>query len=347
MLALPRGDARAQAPSTAGVRIGGLARLRGCVYDVRRPNRSAHIDILVCTAKDQSAWRDALQFRLPAARVHVGADAPACDYAVLWKPPAAVFATQPRLKAMFSLGAGVDGLLAMPELPRDVALVRMEDAGMAPQMAEIALHAALREFRALRLYAEDQAQRRWAPRPARSRCDFRIGVLGLGVLGGEVAKSLAAFGFDVTGWSRSARDVPGVRCLRGEGALDTVLATSELVVVCLPSTASTVRLLDRARLGRMRPGAALLNIARGELLDEAALLDALDAGPLGAAYLDVFREEPLRADHPFWTHPRIHVTPHIAALTDVDAAADQVAAKIQRFEAGLEVTGLVDPARGY
>ncbi|WP_460832831.1 2-hydroxyacid dehydrogenase [Lysobacter humi (ex Lee et al. 2017)] len=284
---------------------------------------------------------------LPDARVHAGLGAPPCDYAVLWKPPATVFAEQPCLKAVFSLGAGVDGLLAMPELPRGVPLVRMEDAGMAPQMFEIALYTALREFRGLRVYARDQAERRWSPRPARARVDFRIAVLGLGVLGGAVAKALAEFGFDVIGWSRGARDVPGVRCMHGPDALDGVLGASELVVLCLPSTASTVRLLDRDRLARMRPGAALLNIARGDLVDEAALVEALDAGRLGAAYLDVFQHEPLPVDHPFWSHPRVHVTPHVAALTDVELAAEQIAAKILRLQAGLDVTGIVDPARGY
>ena len=305
------------------------------------------MDVLIATAKDQAAWRDALAAQLPEARIHAGADAPACDYAVLWKPPADLFERQTRLKAMFSLGAGVDSLLAMPTLPRSVPLVRMEDAGMAAQMVELALYIALREFRGLRAYRDDQAREAWNPRPARRRADFRIGVLGLGVLGGEVARALADFGFDVTGWSRTPRDIPGVRCISGPDALDTVLARSELVLLFLPATPDTDRLLDRARLALLPNGAALANLSRGELVDEAALLEALDTGRIGAAYLDVFRREPLPGGHPFWRHPRVEITPHVAALTDVGIACAQVAAKIRQLETGKAISGVVERARGY
>jgi glyoxylate/hydroxypyruvate reductase A len=305
------------------------------------------MDILVCTSKDAIAWRDALAGQLPEANVHVGVDAPPCDYAVLWKPPGDVLCRQPNLKAMFSLGAGVNGLLAMPELPRNVPLVRMEDAGMAEQMVEYALHAALRELRGFYAYADDQAVARWNPRPMRSRRELTVGVLGLGVLGGAVARALADFGFDVAGWSRTPRSIDGIACLHGSDGLDAVLGRSQLLVLCLPLTPDTDGLLDASRLARLPAGAAVVNIARGELIDDAALLAALDAGRVGAAYLDVFRDEPLPASHPYWRHPRVTVTPHVAALTDVDAACEQVAAKIRRFEAGLPVSGVVERDRGY
>lgn len=305
------------------------------------------MDVLLAIAKDVPAWREALGRHLPEARLHVGTDAPACDYAVLWKPPADLFARQARLKAMFSLGAGVDGLLAMPTLPRDVPLIRMEDAGMAAQMVELALYVALREFRALRAYRDDQAQARWAPRAARSRDGFRIGVLGLGVLGGAVAKALSEFGFDVAGWSRTPRELPGVRCLHGDDGLDAVLPRSELLLVFLPATPDTAGLLDRARLSQLPPGAAVANVSRGELIDEDALLDALDAGHVGVAYLDVFRTEPLPPAHLFWRHPRVEITPHVSALTDVGIACAQVADKIRRLEAGGAVSGVVGRERGY
>jgi glyoxylate/hydroxypyruvate reductase A len=305
------------------------------------------MDLLICTSKDATAWRDALAAQLPDARAHVGVDAPLCDYAVLWKPPADVLRRQPRLKAIFSLGAGVNGLLAMPDLPRDVPLVRMEDAGMATQMVEYALHAALRELRGFGAYVDDQAIARWNPRPARSRRELTIGVLGLGVLGGAVARALADFGFDVAGWSRTPRSLDGVACLHGNDGLDTVLGRSRLLVLCLPLTPDTDTLLDAPRIARLPAGAAVVNIARGELIDDAALLAALDAGQVRAAYLDVFRDEPLPPSHPYWCHPRVTVTPHVAALTDVNAACEQVAAKIRRFEAGLPVSGVVEQDRGY
>jgi glyoxylate/hydroxypyruvate reductase A len=305
------------------------------------------MDVLICTAKDQDAWQAAMRACLPEARIHAGLDAPACDYAVVWKPPSELFERQRRLKALFSLGAGVNGLLAMPSLPRDVPLIRMEDAGMADQMIEYALYIALREFRRFRGYRCDQSQARWMPQPARVRRDFSIGVLGLGVLGGEVARALADFGFDVSGWSRNAKSVEGVRCEHGEHGLDVVLARSEVLMLFLPLTHATDCLLDTARLARLPAGAAVVNLARGELIDDQALLDALDSGHVGAAYLDVFREEPLPVEHRFWRHPRVVVTPHVAALTEVATACAQVADKIRRFEAGAPVSGVVDWARGY
>lgn len=303
--------------------------------------------ISVCVAKDQEDWRAKLSALLPDAAVHAGIDAPPCDYAVVWQPPAGFFARQPRLKAVSSLGAGVNGLLAMPALPPQVPLVRMEDGGMAAQMVEYAMYVALRQFRRFPEYRSSQAGRSWAPRAARARAGFRIGVLGLGVLGGEAARALADFGFSVSAWSRTPKSVPGVRCECGDEGLRRVLAGSELLLLFLPLTDATRGLIGREALGWLPEGACIANLSRGELVDEDALLAAIDDGRLGEAHLDVFHNEPLPPDHAFWTHPRIHVTPHIAALTDPAIAAEQVAQKIRRLEAGLPVTGVVDRLRQY
>lgn len=305
------------------------------------------MEVLVCTAKQQDEWRDAMRACLPDARVHTGPDAPACDYAVVWQPPARLMERQRRLKAVFSLGAGVNGLLALPALPPDVPLVRMEDGGMAGQMVEYALYVALREFRRFPDYRSDQAEASWAPRPARLRSEFTIGVLGLGVLGGAVARALAEFGFDVSGWSRDSKTIPGVHCEHGEQGLAPVLERSQVLMLFLPLTAATGNLLDRTRLARLPAHAVVANLSRGELVDEDALLESLDAGHVSAAYLDVFRQEPLPEDHPFWRHPGVRITPHVAALTDVGLASRQVAEKILRLEAGQPISGVVDRTRGY
>lgn len=305
------------------------------------------MDVLICTAKEQDEWRAAMSACLPEARVHAGPDAPDCDYAVVWKPPAELFARQPNLKALFSLGAGVNGLLAMPSLPRDIPLVRMEDGGMSDQMIEYALYVALREFRRFPEYQRDQGQARWAPQPARARQDFSIGVLGLGVLGGAVAQALAEFGFAVSGWSRTAKTVASVRCEHGADGLNGVLARSQLLLLFLPLTTETENLLDRARLAQLPSGASVVNLSRGELIDDDALLDAVDSGHLASAYLDVFREEPLPTGHRFWRQARVHMTPHVAALTDVMRACTQIAEKIRRLEAGEAISGVVDWSREY
>ena len=305
------------------------------------------LQVLVCTAKEQDAWRDALAACLPQASVHAGLDAPPCDYAVIWNPPPELFERQRELKALFSLGAGVNGLLALPTLPADVPLIRMEDVGMAAQMEEYALYVALRQFRAMPHYERAQSERHWSRHVMRMRDEFRIGVLGLGVLGGVVARSLAAFGFSVSGWSRSAKAIAGVTCKTGSDGLESVLANSELLMLMLPVTNETRGLLDRDRIAKLPAGASIANLSRGDLVDDVALLDALDTGHIAEAYLDVFHVEPLPAGHRYWTHPRVHITPHIAALTPHAIASHQVAEKIIKLEAGQPVTGVVDHQRGY
>lgn len=303
--------------------------------------------ILLDIAKDASAWARALSERLPEASLHAGPGAPPCDFAVVWRPSSATFQAQARLKAIFSLGAGVDGLLAMPSFPTHVPLVRMEDVGMAEQMAEYALYVALRHLRRMHKYEQDQRCSRWDPQAFRPRASVRAGVLGLGVLGGRVAHALAEFGFSVLGWSRGPRDLPGIQCFHGARGLDRILAASDVLFVALPLTPQTFNLLDEEKLSRLPAGSTLANLSRGQVLPEAALTAALDTGAVAEAFLDVFAMEPLPKDHPFWAREDIRITPHVAALTPPDAAADQVAGKIRAMMAGRPVTGIVSRENSY
>lgn len=305
------------------------------------------MNILLYTAKEYDEWCEVLLANLPQAQVHSWPDAPACDYAVLWRPPAQLLMQHTELKAIFSLGAGVDALLTTGAVPKHVPLIRMEDVGMAGQMIEYALYAALHQYRAMDHYAQDQGQQRWAPQPLRFRSDFHVGVLGLGVLGEQVARALAEFGFTVHAWSRSAKQINGIDCQYGEKGLNTVLVQSELLIVLLPLTDTTQGLLNRERLQQMPTGAALANLSRGSLLVEEDLLALLDSGHIGHAFLDVFHEEPLPSTHRFWQHPLVSITPHVAALTPFQQAAQQVADKIRVLERGETVSGIVDRGRGY
>lgn len=241
----------------------------------------------------------------------------------------------------------MNALVAMPSLPRDVPLVRMEDGGMADQLVEYALYVALRRLRGFAAYELDQQAGRWSPLPARARHELRVGVLGLGALGEKVARALADFGFTVTGWSRTPKDIAGIATDHGPDGLDRVLARSELAVILLPLTDATRGILDTERLRMLPADASIANLSRGEVLDDAALLALLDANHIDEAHLDVFAQEPLPVDHPYWRHPRVHMTPHIAALTDPLVAAREVADKIRRLEAGLPITGIVDFERQY
>lgn len=270
-----------------------------------------------------------------------------CDYALVWKPPAALFAAQPGLKAAFALGAGVDSLLANPGLPSGLPVYRVEDAGMAAQMAEYALYVCLEKLRGFDGYRAAQASGRWAPGPYRSRAGFKAAVLGLGALGSAVARALSDFGFSVSGWSRRPKELPGVRCHAGPEGLLRCLADAELVVALLPLSDETRGLLGERELSALPQGAWLVNLARGPVVREGALIRALNDGGLGRAYLDVFSEEPPPADSPWWAHPRVAMTPHIAALTPPAASAAQIMDKIAALEAGKPASGLVDRGSGY
>ena len=306
------------------------------------------VDVLLAVGSETAQWRSAFARALTDVRIHVWPDAPqTVDFAIVYKPPGAVFERVRVRRAIFNLGAGVDSLLAVPSLPRDVPVVRLEDAGMAVQMAEYVTLAVLRAYREQDAYAAQQRGRRWHQRQRLSKADFGIGLLGLGVLGQAVAGALLAFGFAVHGWSRSPRTVPGVTTFTGENGLREMLARSRVLVVLLPSTTGTRGLLDRATLGRLPVGAHLVNVARGALVVEDDLVELLDRGHLASATLDVFEHEPLPPDHRFWHHPSVVLTPHVSAATLIDESAAQVAVKLRAMARGEPVSGIVDARRGY
>ncbi|NIA56256.1 glyoxylate/hydroxypyruvate reductase A [Massilia sp. TW-1] len=272
---------------------------------------------------------------------------PRCDYAVTWAPTPALLDQLAHVKAIFLTGAGVDALLKFGDALPPVPIVRLGDAGMAEQMAEYVAYATLRYFRRFDDYELQARQGIWNPLPRRDKADFTVGVLGLGRLGMPVLRTVRQLGFPVRGWSRSARDLPGVECYAGMEALDDFLAGTQLLVCMLPLTPETTNLLDRARLSRLPRGAYLVNVARGAQVAEPDLLALIRAGHIAGATLDVFRNEPLPAPHPFWSEPRITITPHISAITLREEAVQQIVAKIERLERGEAIDDVVDRARGY
>ena len=302
---------------------------------------------LCLTANKPEPWQAGLQAALPGAQIDIWAPgAPLADHAVVWAPPQAFIDEQTQLQALFNIGAGVDALLQL-QLPPQLKVVRLDDAGMSVQMAEYVCHAVIRHFRELDGYEADSRQGRWGYRKPRSRADFAVGVMGLGVLGERVAKALATFEFPVHGWSRTPRSIEGVVCHSGEDRLDTFLSQCRVLVNLLPLTPQTTDILNRRTLGRLQPGGYVINVARGAHLVDDDLIALLDSGHLAGATLDVFRTEPLPPEHPFWRHPAITVTPHTSARTLRDESIVQIAGKILRLERGEPVAGLVDPVRGY
>ncbi|HIE6498175.1 glyoxylate/hydroxypyruvate reductase GhrA [Serratia marcescens] len=299
-------------------------------------------------------WLAGIKQRLPQAEIREwqrGDERPA-DYALVWRPPHEMLANRRDLKAVFALGAGVDAILDQERkhpgtLPAGVPLLRLEDTGMAQQMQEYALSYVLRYFRRFDEYQAFQQRQEWQPLDPHSLDDFTIGILGAGVLGQSVARKLTEFGFRVRCWSRSAKQIDGVQSFAGEAQRAAFLDGVNLLINLLPNTPETIGILNRELFAQLSAGAYLINIARGAHLVEADLLAALEQGQLAAATLDVFAREPLPQDHPFWRHPRVTITPHIAAITLPQQAMDQIAANIRALEAGHAPAGVVDRQRGY
>lgn len=293
-------------------------------------------------------WIIALQQALPNAKVCTLDDSSGnADYAVVWAPPAELFKKETRLKAMFNLGAGVDALVKMPDLPANVPLVRLEDGGMANQMAEYVLYFLVQQSRQFLLYAQQQAESTWHHLPSIKRADWRVGIMGAGVIGAKVAQVCATLGYPTAIWSRTAKHIDGVSAYAGPEQFSQFLANTRVLVNVLPLTRATAGILCSNTFKQLLPDAMLINMARGGHLVEADLLQALASGKIKSAVLDVFNTEPLPTEHVFWQHPQITITPHAAGSSIMDATVTQIAAKIALLEQGQEITGIVDKNRQY
>jgi glyoxylate/hydroxypyruvate reductase A len=268
------------------------------------------------------------------------------DHAVVWSPPQSFIDEQTQLQNLFNIGAGVDALLKL-KLPSSLNIVRLNDAGMSVQMAEYVCHAVIRYFRELNHYEKDTQEKRWSYRKPALRSEFSVGVLGAGVLGSKVAQALQQFEFPVNVWSRSPKQLTGVKSFAGPEQLPAFLKATRVLVNLLPLTADTENILNRANLSQLQAGSFLINVARGKHVVDQDLIDLLDQGHMAGATLDVFRVEPLPPDHAFWSHPQIVVTPHTSARTLRDESVAQIASKIQSVYAGLPIEGRVDKVRGY
>jgi len=286
-------------------------------------------------------------FLLPDAAI----DPADVHYAAVWKPTPGELAAFPNLRVIFNLGAGVDALMADCSLP-NVPLVRVAVGDLTDRMAEYVVLHVLMHHRQEPYLRACQRKKRWQPKFQWPASAISVGILGLGTLGANAADVLARIGFRVAGWSRTPKRIDGIECFHGQEQLGAFLERTDILVCLLPLTPDTRHILNRAlfaKLNRNSPLGApvLINAGRGGLQNEAEILTCLDDGTLGAASLDVFADEPLPADSPFWTHPKIVLTPHNAADTDPDEISKYVARQIERLEAGGALENVVDPARGY
>ena len=304
--------------------------------------------ITICFASlPPEPWVEGLQNAFPEAEVFAWAPgAPLADHAIVWAPPQQLIDEQNGLKTVFNIGAGVDALLQL-RLPPSLKVVRLDDAGMSVQMAEFVCHAVIRHFREFDAYDADTQSGKWSYRKPRIRADFPVGVMGLGVLGERVAKALQVFEFPVLGYSRSPKNLPGIRSFSGAQGLPDFLQATRVLVNLMPLTAETVNILNHSTLSQLQTGGYVINVARGKHLVEEDLITLIDSGHLAGATLDVFRIEPLPADNPLWAHPKITVTPHTSARTLREESIAQIVGKIESLQRGEPINGVVDPQRGY
>ncbi|MGF1630904.1 MAG: 2-hydroxyacid dehydrogenase [Kiloniellaceae bacterium] len=295
-------------------------------------------------------WRDTLQSLLPEVEVRLWddpGDKSKVEYAVVWQPPPGGLKTFPNLKVIVSMGAGIDHVLRDPELPRHLPIIRTVGPDLRQRMREYVLLHVLRFHRRLPEIEASFTRREWNQLITPVAPDRPVAVLGLGNMGADCARHLVHLGFEVHGWSRRPKNVEGVICHSGPGGLAGLLKRVEILVCLLPLTPETTGILNKDLFAQLPEGACVINAGRGQHLVEEDLIPALDSGRLGGATLDVLHVEPAAEDHPFWAHPKILLTPHIASLIDPAVGSRLIAGNLKLFMAGRPVPDMVDVAQGY
>jgi glyoxylate/hydroxypyruvate reductase A len=299
---------------------------------------------------DAEDWRQHLQHAMPGLEFRIDPDVgnPAdIESAMVWKAPPGEMRKYPNLKLIVNIGAGVDYILKDDTLPQGVPIMRLVDPEQNRMMAQYVLLTVLRYHREFPQLEKQRREKRWQYIHPRETASLPIGIMGIGNIGSHVASELVRQGFPVSGWSRTPKSVEGVTTFHGRDQLKAFLARSQILVLIMPFTPATDGIVGRDVLYALPRGAKVINIGRGQLIDEAALAAAVRDGQVGAATLDVFRTEPLPANQPFWDIEEITITPHLASIAIPSSAALQIAENLRRLRAGEKLLNIVDRARGY
>ncbi len=269
------------------------------------------------------------------------------DLVLAWRHPLGVTKQFPNLKCIASLAAGVDHLLIDPALPKDIPIVRVMDPYMANDIVQYVLTYVLHHVKRVDHWDDCQDKKIWGRKPPFNFSDKTIGLMGMGFLGKKTATALQTIGLRVIGWSQSPKKLNEIKHFCGDTEFSDFLSQTDILVCLLPLTPKTENILNHDTFSQLKPNACLINLGRGAHLIEKDLITHLDSGKLHYAYLDVFREEPLPATHPFWTHPKIRVTPHIASVTHPKTAVPQLIEVYSKLLAGENIENLVDLVKGY
>ncbi|MEO0431425.1 MAG: glyoxylate/hydroxypyruvate reductase A [Cyanobacteria bacterium J06656_5] len=305
---------------------------------------------LICPTKDPSPWVAAIQAVAPDIDLRIwpdDGDKTDVTFTLVWAQPQGIFSQYPNLQVISSMGAGVDNLLQDASIPPQSTVVRMVDPRLVSQMGDYVLAAVLNHVRQFPQYGQSQQHHQWQPLQPRNIDEVTVGVMGIGQIGSAVAVRLSQLGVQVVGWARRAKSIAAVQVFAGQQQLSDFLAASKILVCLLPLTPETENILNVDTLSQLPQGAYVINVARGDHLVEQDLLSLINNSHLSGACLDVFRQEPLPPDHPFWSHAKITVTPHIASLTDPISVAPQIVDNYRRMTTGQPLLNQVDRPRGY
>ena len=306
--------------------------------------------LLFCGPERETLWHAAFEQLAPQVRICAWPDWDpdyGAEYALVWRPPRGELARHPTLKGVFSVGAGIDHMSSDPELPPSVPVIRMVDPTLTAGMSEFIVLHVLYHHREMPEYSAQQRERLWQPRQTILSYQRTVGIMGSGVLGLDALDKLRPFGFGLRGWSRSPKKIPGVRHFAGDSELAGFLSGLDILVCLLPLTPDTAGILGAHTFSLLPDGAAVINAGRGGHLIEEDLINALESGRICAATIDVCRQEPLPDDHPFWRHPKIVVTPHIASVTCPRTAVPGVLDQIRKNQRGEPYSNVVEMTRHY
>ncbi|MRT93579.1 glyoxylate/hydroxypyruvate reductase A [Ancylomarina sp. 16SWW S1-10-2] len=306
--------------------------------------------LLVFENKDVKPWADLLRAKLPNTRIEVYPDVKdksLVDFLICWKPKKNLLNDFPNVKVIQSVGASIDHITNSQTLNKHQQLTRIVDENLSNDMWEFLLTVVLAEMKNIDRYRQSQRTKNWFPLSYNSIRSTSISILGLGCIGGYVAAKFAQLGFNIKGWSSSEKQILGVESFTGDKGLDACLKDSDFLINLLPLTDKTRDILNKEILQKLLNHAFFINVGRGEHLVESDLIDLIDSSKLAGALLDVFRTEPLPLEHPFWNHPKIQITPHIASLTNVISAADQIIENYRRFQNKEDLLHRVSIEKGY
>ncbi|APU68821.1 MAG: glyoxylate/hydroxypyruvate reductase A [Bacteroidota bacterium] len=306
--------------------------------------------LIVCPGRDPENWIETIRKKDSAIECYAYPEdhqKEDVEFALTWNHPRGIFKNYPNLKVIASMGAGVDHILSDPALPDDIQITRVVDDKMTEDMSNFVLTQALARLRKIQDYTKHQTEKKWDRTQYGRPQDTKIGIMGLGVLGDAVAEKLHKNNFQVYAWSRTEKDCQNITCFHGKEQMEEFLSHAEILVCLLPLTEDTRNILNADLFDMLPEGAYVINVARGEHLVEHDLLEMIDNGHLSGASLDVFREEPLPDEHPFWEHEKINITPHIASLTSPESVVPQIIENYDRMMDGKPLRHEVELEKGY